>query len=301
MEIINLHKKCNKTKTVVKTAPKAPKSGHHLFLRKQLDEMTNYRSIVSRGWKEIKKDPARLTEYHDRARQMQNEAEELGDDSQNKKTVADRPKAKHLEKVPKTPEFVDTDSDDMDDKQGPASKQLKKRSKTPEFVDTGPDDSDDEQERQPKKASKTSEYLDDEQGPAVKCIVMYSTEDEQGPTVKKPQKEAKTSGYSDEEQEPAAKCIVMYSNEDEQEPAVKKLQKATEIPKFVDTSPGNEDPQEASPGELTKKLPATSCTHIMTYAVRRDKQCRLKASDKRRASLETITKDKHEADQPNPF
>ena len=121
MEIINLHKKCNKTKTVVKTAPKAPKSGHHLFLRKQLDEMTgedrkNYRSIVSRRWKEIKKDPARLTEYNDRARQMQNEAEELGDDSQNKKTMADRPKTKHLEKVPKTPEFVDTDSDDRDDK-----------------------------------------------------------------------------------------------------------------------------------------------------------------------------------------
>ena len=232
MEIINLHKKCNKTKTVVKTAPKAPKSGHHLFLRKQLDEMTgedrkNYRSIVSRGWKEIKKDPARLTEYNDRARQMQNEAEELGDDSQNKKTMADRPKTKHLEKVPKTPEFVDTDSDDRDDKQGPASKQLKKGSKTPEFVDTGPHDSDDEQERQPKKASKTSEYPDDEQ-----------------------------------------------------EPAVKKVQKATKIPKFVDTTPGNEDPQEASPGELTKKLPATSCTHIMTYAVRRDKQCRLKASDK---------------------
>ena len=82
MEIINLHKRCNKTKIV----PKAPKSRYHLFLREQLDEMTgedrkNYRSIVSRRWKEIKEDPARLSEYNDRARQVQNEAEEPGDDS----------------------------------------------------------------------------------------------------------------------------------------------------------------------------------------------------------------------------
>ena len=55
MEIINLCKRCNKTDTkiVTKTAPKAPKSGYHLFLREQLDEMTgedrkNYQSIVSR-------------------------------------------------------------------------------------------------------------------------------------------------------------------------------------------------------------------------------------------------------------
>ena len=43
MEIINLGKRYNKTdtKTVTKTAPKAPpKSGYHLFLREQLDEMT---------------------------------------------------------------------------------------------------------------------------------------------------------------------------------------------------------------------------------------------------------------------
>ena len=40
-----------------------------------------------------------------------------------------------------------------------------------------------------KKAPKPPEFVDtdtnDEQGPAVKCIVMYSTEDEQEPTVKK--------------------------------------------------------------------------------------------------------------------
>ena len=40
MKIINLHKNCNKGKAVSKTAPKAPKSGCHLFLREQLDEMT---------------------------------------------------------------------------------------------------------------------------------------------------------------------------------------------------------------------------------------------------------------------
>ena len=39
MEIISLHKKCNKVKAVAKTAPKAPKSGYHLFLSGQLDEM----------------------------------------------------------------------------------------------------------------------------------------------------------------------------------------------------------------------------------------------------------------------
>ena len=55
MEIINLHKRRNKTdtKAVAETAPKAPKSGYHLFLREQLDEMTgedrkNYQNIVSR-------------------------------------------------------------------------------------------------------------------------------------------------------------------------------------------------------------------------------------------------------------
>ena len=102
MEITNLHKKCNKTdiKAVAKTAPKAPKSGYHLFLREQLDEMTgedrkNYRSIVSRRWKEIKEDPAKLSEYNDRARRIQN------DDSQNEKCLQQNtPK-----KVPKSPEF----------------------------------------------------------------------------------------------------------------------------------------------------------------------------------------------------
>ena len=44
------------------------------------------------------------------------------DDSQNEKT----PTAKHPKKVPKTLEFVDTNSDDMDDGQEPAAKLLQK-------------------------------------------------------------------------------------------------------------------------------------------------------------------------------
>ena len=105
MEIINLHKRCNKTdtKAVSKTAPRAAKSGYHLFLREQLGEMTgedrkNYRSIVSRRWKKIKEDPEKLSIYNDRARQMKNEAGELGDDSQNEKTVVDRPAVKRPKK-----------------------------------------------------------------------------------------------------------------------------------------------------------------------------------------------------------
>ena len=65
------------------------------------------------------------------------------------------------------------------------------------------------QERQPKKAPKLPEYSDDEQGPA--------------------------GNYQ--------RCIVMYSTEDEQEPAMKKLQKISKIPKFVDTGPGTKDEQ----------------------------------------------------------
>ena len=72
--IINLHKRCNKTGTKAETkrgakakaASKAPRSGyHHLFLRKQLENMTredrkNFLSIVSGRWKRIKENPARL-------------------------------------------------------------------------------------------------------------------------------------------------------------------------------------------------------------------------------------------------
>ena len=49
---------------------------------------------MSKGWKEIKEDPERLSTYNDRAKQMKNEAEEPSDDSQNEKTVVDRPAVK---------------------------------------------------------------------------------------------------------------------------------------------------------------------------------------------------------------
>ena len=39
------------------------------------EDRKNYRSIVSRRWKEIKEDIERLSAYNDRARQMNNEAE----------------------------------------------------------------------------------------------------------------------------------------------------------------------------------------------------------------------------------
>ena len=47
-------------------ASKAPRSRYHLFLREQLDETIgedgkNYHSIVSRRWKDIKEDTARLS------------------------------------------------------------------------------------------------------------------------------------------------------------------------------------------------------------------------------------------------
>ena len=126
MEIIKLNKRCNKktdTKTVTKTAPKAPKGRYHLFLTEQLDEMTgedrkNYQTIVSRRWKEIKEDPERLSAYNGRARQMKNEVGEPGDDSQNEKTVIDRPAVKQPQKASKIPKFVDTDSDNQDHEQG---------------------------------------------------------------------------------------------------------------------------------------------------------------------------------------
>ena len=218
---------------------------------------------MSRRWKEIKEDPAKLSEYNDRARQMQN------DDSQNEKT----PTAKHLKRVPKTPEFVDTDSDDTDDEQGPAAKRPQKASKTSGY-------SDDEQEpaaKQPKNTPKTSEIVDTDSD---------DTDDEQGPTAKQPQKASKIPGYSDDEQEPTVKCIVMYITEGEQEPVVKQPQKALKIPKFVDTGTedeqeptvkqpqkANEDPQETSPASVKPaKIPnfaAASCTYILTKGVRK--------------------------------
>ena len=63
IEIINLHKRCNKTdtKAVTKTAPKAPKSRFHLFLREQLDEMTgeNQKKLSEYCVKRVKGDQGR--------------------------------------------------------------------------------------------------------------------------------------------------------------------------------------------------------------------------------------------------
>ena len=182
MEIINLHKRCNKTdtKAVVKTAPKAPKSRYHLFLRKQLHEMTR-EDRKNRRSKEIKEDPAKLFAYNDRVRQMKNEAEEPGDDSQNEKTVADRPAVRLPQRAPKTPKFVDTGLDVSDDEQERVVKKPQKASKIPKFVDTDLDDSDDKQEpvlKNPKKAPKSPEFVDTDS----------STEDKQEPSVKQPQK-----------------------------------------------------------------------------------------------------------------
>ena len=48
--------------------------------------------------------------------------------------------------------------------------------------------------------------------------------------------------------------MMVYSTEDEQEPTVKKLQKTSKIPKFVDTDSDNaDDEQERQP----KKVPKT--------------------------------------------
>ena len=72
---------------------------------------------MPRRWKEIKEDPPRLSQYNDRARQMNNEAEKLskaGDyllvGSMEQQTVTERlvvkRKQRQSQKAPKTPEFV---------------------------------------------------------------------------------------------------------------------------------------------------------------------------------------------------
>ena len=111
VEIINLHKRCNRTgakvetkrgakagsKTGAEAGLKAPRSGYHLFLREQLEKMTgedrrNYRNIVSRRWREIKEDLARLSAYNDRVRQMKNEAGgDLSVGSMERQTVTEKP------------------------------------------------------------------------------------------------------------------------------------------------------------------------------------------------------------------
>ena len=107
-------------------------------------------------------------------------------------------------------------------------------------------------------------------------------DNEQEPAMKKPQKAPKTSEYSDNEQVPAPKYIVMYSTEDEQEPVIKQPQKVSKIPKFVDTDTEDEQettikqPQKTSPAK-TPNFAAAGCTYILTKSVRKGKQCRFRA------------------------
>ena len=73
------------------------------------EDRKNYRSIVSRMWNEIKENPARLSAYNDRARQMKNEAETPGENSLvQEKSVEERFAVKHPQEAPKTPGFVGT-------------------------------------------------------------------------------------------------------------------------------------------------------------------------------------------------
>ena len=90
---------------------------------------------MSRRWKEIKEDPARLSEYNDSARQIKNEAEKPSHHSQHEKMVTERPAVKEPQKAPKTPWLIDTDSS-IEDEQGPVVKHPQKAPKAPEFVDT---------------------------------------------------------------------------------------------------------------------------------------------------------------------
>ena len=64
-------------------------------------------------WNEIKENPARLSAYNDRARQMKNEAETPGGNSLVlEKSVEERFAVKHPQEAPKTPGFVRTGPDD---------------------------------------------------------------------------------------------------------------------------------------------------------------------------------------------
>ena len=129
----------------------------------------NYRGIVSKRWKEIKEDPAKLSAYNDSTRQMKNEAEKptkLGDDSSvssteqcEKMMVARSAVKKSLQrqpqKAPKTPEFVDTDSDDSgtENEEEPVLKQSQKAPKTLEFLIQTDDSDNEEEEPHPQKTS----------------------------------------------------------------------------------------------------------------------------------------------------
>ena len=145
VEIINLNKRCNKTdakaetktgvkakadaKTGAKAASKTPRSRYYLFLREQLEKMTgedrrNYHSIELRRRKGIKENPARLSAYNNRTRQITNEAEtptkvedSLSVGSMEQQMMTERSVLKTNQRQPSIiAEFVDTDSLDSDTK-----------------------------------------------------------------------------------------------------------------------------------------------------------------------------------------
>lgn len=95
-------------------------------------DQRNYRSIISRRWKEIKEDPKRLVVYNSKAKHLRNKAAkvkltEFGDDQHNlpvgnmvqheenvtEKCVVRRIQTQ-LKKAPKSQEFVDTEPEDSE-------------------------------------------------------------------------------------------------------------------------------------------------------------------------------------------
>ena len=234
MEIINLHKKCNKKIRKVSQPKKA-------------------------SWSD---EPKKVTELIDNLSEVEQKSKKADGKKAPTKVGQKVKKIPQPKKVPKTPEFVGTDSDDSDDEQGLTAKQPQKASKAPEFVDIG-----------------------------------SSPEDEQEPTAEQPQKASKIPGGSDDEspqetspgpvyKELTKKLLIESDPED--------LEDAQDIEgdagdKRRSAPPVSTSPQETSSGsvhkEQTKKLPATGCTpttscnHTLTSGIGKVKQCRFNASD----------------------
>ena len=169
---------------------KTPRSGYHLFLREQFEKMTgvdrrNYCTILSRKWKAIKEDPARISAYNDGSRQIKDPSIS----SMEQQTMAER----QLQKVPNSPEFVDTDSDDADtedeEEQEPEVKQPKKYQQPQSLlIPSNDSDTEDEEEqkpavKQPQKVRTSSEFVDTDSD--------TKYEEEQEPAPKQSQKDPK--------------------------------------------------------------------------------------------------------------
>ena len=169
---------------------KTPRSGYHLFLREQFEKMTgvdrrNYCTILSRKWKAIKEDPARISAYNDGSRQIKDPSIS----SMEQQTMAER----QLQKVPNPPEFVDTDSDDADtedeEEQEPEVKQPKKYQQPQSLlIPSNDSDTEDEEEqkpavKQPQKVRTSSEFVDTDSD--------TKYEEEQEPAPKQSQKDPK--------------------------------------------------------------------------------------------------------------